>query len=230
MMRLFSIIILFCCTLGYSTGQVLILFPELYFDTEIDSSFYNRQWVGLFQNTKVSYFLHEIDIELIKAHHPMVDDENDKTGVQVFCNPNNPKIAFSNPENFNLGEVKHCQNYKTIIYPEDTTILKFDDKEYLFTATGKKEIYPSGEIDVSDYKLFITNDQGVVQKIDEAAFFDDHIFEIFWAGDLNGDNLLDLIIDVSYKYSFVEIVLFLSSTDNNNKVFHETGRHKKYYD
>jgi hypothetical protein len=56
----------------------------------------------------------------------------------------------------------------------------------------------------------------VLRAVDEQC--DSCSWELLWAGDLDGDNKLDLFLDVSPSYLFVENVLFLSSVARSGEM------------
>jgi hypothetical protein len=48
--------------------------------------------------------------------------------------------------------------------------------------------------------------------------FSDQHCELFWAGDLDGDGRLDLVMNLSGHYNVSETTLFLSSTRQQGKL------------
>ena len=67
---------------------------------------------------------------------------------------------------------------------------------------------------LSHYFLEIQALQGSVTKkqiLAGASGFDDTMFSLIWAGDIDGDGTLDLIMDLSTHYNSSNMTLFLSS-------------------
>ena len=72
-----------------------------------------------------------------------------------------------------------------------------------------------------DYKLLITgikNSTSVEQIFLEQEYFDDAMIQFIWAGDIDKDGFPDLYLDISYKYSFSNPALFLSSKAGDNEL------------
>ncbi len=49
-------------------------------------------------------------------------------------------------------------------------------------------------------------------------WLDDTHVKLLWAGDLDGDGSLDLLIDTAHKYSYSQPTLFLSSMATGNEL------------
>lgn len=57
------------------------------------------------------------------------------------------------------------------------------------------------------------------QIIAGAQGFNDREFNFIWAGDIDGDGLLDLIMDMSSHYNVMRYTLFLSSQAEKGEIF-----------
>ena len=211
-------------------GQVSILFPELYFGPDLQDVDHTQGWTGLFTDPQNQYYIQDIEVAFEKVAHPMIDEEGEYSGIRISTRPGIPHYIFSHPELFHPGKVKNCVIRESVILPGDTLVIRFLEHEYKFTAKGTMQTLSSGELLVSDYALYISTGKCRKQLIGESEFFDGNMFEILWAGDLNNDCELDLIMDLSHKYSFREIVLFLSSVENPSAIFEEVGRSRMYFD
>ena len=74
---------------------------------------------------------------------------------------------------------------------------------------------------VRDYKLLITgtkNGTSIGQTFLELEYFDDAMIQFIWAGDIDKDGFPDLYMNISYKYSFSNPALFLSSKAGDNEM------------
>ncbi len=205
--------------------DINLLFPKLYFDSEIDTALIEKNWFGLFK-TNDGYSIKNCSIDIIKQYHPMVDNEGEKTGLQVSSIPSDPLILISNLNNTFEQNMAFKELPVKEIYPGDTVTFTFLKTSYSFISTGVLD--ESGAVKET-YRIFLTS-AGKMQLIGKSDFFDDAIFNIFWKGDLDGDNQLDIIMDLSHKYSYGLFTLFLSSKAEKGKLLKMVTQHKVYYD
>ena len=205
--------------------EIDLLFPKLYFDGEIEKNLIERDWIGLFRTTD-GYFIKTCSIDISNQHHPMVDNDGEKTGLQVSSTPGNPIILISNLNDVLDQKIESIELTDKEIYPGDTLTFTFLNTSYSFIATGVLDEFGA----VKDtYKLLFTSTEKM-QVIGKSDFFDDALFSIFWMGDLDGDQQLDLIMDLSHKYSYGLFTLFLSSKAEQGELLKIISQHKVYYD
>ena len=65
--------------------------------------------------------------------------------------------------------------------------------------------------DLTDATVVLTDGDGSQVLYSTNGFVDDPLFEVKWAGDLDGDGLLDLVVLLTRKYSVHPYRLLLSS-------------------
>ena len=111
--------------------------------------------------------------------------------------------------------------------PDENITFEYSGVEYSIYADGENGEYGNLE----DYELFITRNEGstsTVHSITSHAFFDDTMVEILFIGDIDGDEVPDMIIEDSNKYSFSKPVLLLSRPSSEKEIFVRIGE-KEFY-
>lgn len=123
-----------------------------------------------------------------------------------------------------------------MLLPDRNLSFELSGKSYQFYAVGnymdENENYLPTEVQklkseeelkensIGFYQLSFSHKDGAIQLIatKEKIQSDGNTPRLLWAGDLNGDELPDLIIDIADWYESREIQLFLSDDKNNNQV------------
>ncbi|MFC0605097.1 hypothetical protein [Winogradskyella pulchriflava] len=142
-----------------------------------------------------------------------------------------------------LNSIKDSTNGRWInrkMYPGETIIfsvpnLENEEKNKYYWIYIKGEIIETENNEfpyfkeIKDYELRVasgkTNESIVKMDIDSwsAGGFEGGIY-LYWIGDLNGDNRLDMLVGTSYHYAGIELILYLSDkTDKELFVKHTVG-------
>lgn len=198
-----------------STLQVKILRTETFHNDEVEEDFKNKVWFGLFKKDN-SYTLSQTQVFIKSVNDPIVDEnEEDKTGWEVTTSIKDTCIILiekkpylSNREVWdievpaNLADNEDFEfNYKNIEY----TLFALEKK--------RKEKVDSEWIEVSDYSLYLRayeNGKETKTLLVAKKNIDEKFIEILFAGDIDGDGRLDLIIDTSNHYNVSTPTLYLS--------------------
>ena len=77
-------------------------------------------------------------------------------------------------------------------------------------------------------KLFDATEPGATRDPDLVLACDDPHFKIHWAGDLDRDGRLDMLVTFSHKYSYVPNQLLLSSAARSPDLVAEAGRYERF--
>ena len=205
-----------------STLQVKILRTEIFHNDEVEQNFDKKVWFGLFKKDNV-YTLSQTQVFIKSVNDPIVDEnEEDKTGWEVTTSIKDTCIVLiekkpylSNREVWNikvpanLGDNEDFEfNYKNIEYT-------------LFALVKKrKERVDSEWIEVSDYSLYLRayeNGKETKTLLVAKNNIDERFIEIVFAGDIDGDGRLDLIIDTSNHYNVSSPTLYLSKPASEEK-------------
>lgn len=82
--------------------------------------------------------------------------------------------------------------------------------------------------EVWNYKLYLTAEiKGQKRKslLVAQPNFDDQMINLIFAGDIDGDGILDLIIDTSRHYNVTSPTIYLSKPAGNEEVVKPIGGH-----
>jgi hypothetical protein len=159
-------------------------------------------------------------------------DENEKTGWSVQTVTKEPCILLFEESKFiQPKSVKQAILSQSQLFPGDTLKIKYLGNDYKLYATGiKKKNGDDAEwFEVMNYKLFLTTTiKGKNYKSLLAAQpnFDDNMITLIFAGDIDGDEILDLIIDTSRHYNVKNPTLYLSRPAKKGEIVKAVGSHK----
>ena len=191
------------------SDKISILSPITYF--ELDTTQYHKDWYCLTSDS-MRLNWQQTTLNFMPAHNEMTDAKGEKSAVNVSCKDHvhetNPLFLINGvkfPENH---IIKTFSNKRKVLLPGESILLG----DYIISASGK-----TVDNQISNYKLSISgkkNGKTIKQKFLEQDYFDEGMITFYWAGDLDNDGIPDLYLDTSYKYSFSEMSLFLSSTAN----------------
>lgn len=204
--------------------KVNILQLETFHNDEVDPNLEKKTWFGLFKN-KDNYTLSETKVSIKRANDPILDiNEDEKTGWEVSSSAKDTCVVLIEKlpylENRDIISVKLPES----IYPEDNFKFSFNGIEYVLSGIGEKK--GSDWIEVSNYKLYLTskvNRKQVTELLVAEKSFDDQMIKIIFAGDIDGDSKLDLIIDTSYHYNLSRPTIYLSKPAEKGKIIKPMG-------
>ena len=190
-----------------------------------------EKWFGLFKGSN-GFYVEQITITTKRIHDPIVDEnENAKTGwkVSTFKKDSN-YILIENLPFLSNRRVQHFPLKKCTIYPDDTLSFSFLGTDYkLFATGGKKKVQEDPEaFDVWNYKLYLTAKKlghPITQLLVAQPSFDDKMIDLIFVGDIDGDEILDLIIDTSSHYNMLSPTLYLSNPADKQKLVTPVGAH-----
>ncbi len=214
-----------------STLQTKILTTGTFHSDEVWKNADKENWVGLFQSER-SFYLAETRIKTIKVYDPIADEnENDKTGWNVSTiNRDRAIILIEALDFLNPHQVLQAALSKKQIFPGDTLRINYLGITYILFATGeKKKVQTEPEwFDVWNYKLYITATiKGKLHKslLVAKPNFDDQMITLIFAGDIDGDGFLDLIINTSRHYNVSSPTIYFSKPAKNGEVVNPMGVH-----
>lgn len=213
-----------------SQMTVKVLTTGLFHSDEVWPTATKERWFGLFRS-KGSFYVNETSLTVKRIHDVVVDEDDQETGWQVTTNNADTSIIL-------MGSVSLLTNRKVepvrlpqdIIYPGDTMAFNYKGMSYRLFATGnKKQDDKTGEVfEVTDYKLFIaTTKEGleVTQLLVAQPSFEDNMIDIIFAGDIDGDGILDMVIDIASHYNNTIPTLYLSKPAYNKRLLKPVGMH-----
>ncbi|MDR0227525.1 MAG: hypothetical protein LBI72_00420 [Flavobacteriaceae bacterium] len=197
---------------------------------EVSDEVTNKQWLGLLKNGKKMVVAKATPSTKI-VYDVVVDEEDGEyTGKEVFVeNGKAYQYFFTKGTGVKVGTVDVKEGLPAYVYPGDEVTFTFKGKEYTMFATGKKMkldisaadlanteegSLPMYAYQVRDYRLYIQVKEGTsvsTTLLYSCPFADDAMpGGILFAGDLNQDGKLDLILDTSFHYNMNRPTLYIS--------------------
>ncbi|WP_337967277.1 hypothetical protein [uncultured Flavobacterium sp.] len=211
-----------------SALPVKIIRLETFHSDEIQENYNKKVWFGLFKN-KDNYSLAETTVSFKRVNDPILDEtDEEKTGWEVSAQAKDSCLILIEKLPYfidgNISSVKIPES----IYPEESFKFSYKNVEYTLFATGKKkkEQQDSDWIVVSNYKLYlktVVNGKETTELLVAKKNFDDQMIKIIFAGDLDDDNKLDLIIDTASHYNVSSPTLYLSKPAEKGKAIKPVG-------
>lgn len=193
-----------------NTG-IFLLESGTYHSNEIHIELKNKKWYGLLEIGDDKFEIKKVNIEINLVHDPLTDNEDEKTGKEVIVQSEQESlILIGGYLNLKEGVISGKHWGGVIIKPRDTLMLQGD---YFVFATG---CFVGNNPDNEIY-----NYQIVVQKQDKKQVIADGMRfwgegpNLIWSGDIDGDNISDLIYNLSDHYNVRYLVLYLSSYAKN---------------
>lgn len=169
-------------------------------------------WLGLY-STPDGYTLIPAPITVKAVYDPFVDNTGEKTGKMVSVEgQTRPLFLIKGLEVPERGSIKTLSAEQTILSPGKSLGLGFDNKnESHLTVYGEGEVGPNGFTSLENYSLELSKGQ-LSQELLAYSSTEGAIPTLLWAGDLDGDNRLDLVINATPHYAVSSApMLFLSS-------------------
>lgn len=214
-----------------STFTTKVLTVGTFHGDEVWENASQLKWFGLF-NGQNGYYLKQTKIKTISVNDPVLDEnETEKTGWEVQAVNKDTCLILIEPlpffEDKSIQGVRLTKNY---IYPSDTVSFKYLGVDYkIFATGGKKKAQDDPEwFDVWNYKLYVTATiKGQTRKslLVAQPNFDDQMINLIFAGDIDGDGILDLIIDTSRHYNATSPTIYLSRPADSREVVKPIGGH-----
>ncbi|MYE88238.1 hypothetical protein F4X33_04500 [Candidatus Poribacteria bacterium] len=169
-------------------------------------------WLGLY-STPDGHALIPSRITVETVYDPFVDSAGEQTGKLVSVEEQTHPMFLIKGLNISEGEsIKTLSAEQTILSPGKSLNLKLDDEnESYVTAYGEGEVGPNGFTLLENYSLELSDGQ-LSQELLAYSSTNGAIPTLLWAGDLDGDNKLDLVINATPHYTISSApILFLSS-------------------
>ena len=174
-----------------------ILKPGTFHGSDIDHTD-GRDWYGLFK-TDSGYVLESVGVQTKSCHNPLVDELGDTTGMSVSVDHFlEPLILVQCRRKLQSGLVPTSFAERTSIEPGEPVFFG----EYCLAALG--EVTDEGFRHPSDllilnytlklYKLTEETRSQTLAEYERSAY--DGLPTLLWAGDLDRDGQLDLLLDI----------------------------------
>ncbi len=213
-----------------STFTTKVLTVGTFHSDEVWNDADKEKWFGLFQG-KTGFYLAETKLKTERINDVVVDAVDQKTGWKVqTVNKDTSIILIGRLSFLARHNVKRALLPKDRIFPGDTMRIKYLGIEYSLYATGGKRRLVDNPEDflVWNYKLYLTTTiKGQIQKslLVAQPNFDDQMINVIFAGDIDGDGILDLVIDTSRHYNATSPTIYLSRPAEKGEIVKPVGGH-----
>ncbi|MCZ6680381.1 MAG: hypothetical protein O7E52_24385 [Candidatus Poribacteria bacterium] len=171
-------------------------------------------WFGLYP-TQDGYELIPAPITVEAIYDPIVDGEGEMTGKKVsVVGTTEPLFLVKGLKTLKRGPVKTLLPGSAGLAPGKSANFTFDNRvRYHLAAFGEKD-NSSG---FKNYELELFQGESS-QIILSYRSTNDAVPYLLWAGDLDRDGQLDLLIDATNHYALSAPTLFLSSAAQDNRL------------
>lgn len=209
-----------------------MLVPGIFHEDEVWEGADRLKWFGLFHKGE-KYYLAETDIRTPRVNDVILDDsEDEKTGWSVeVLHPDTAILLVTGLDSLKDKSIEQVSLAKFSLIPGDTLAIHYLGLEYRLYAGGHKRKHstPDGEwYELWNYRLYLAaklNGKWVEDLLVAAPNFDDAMIIIQFAGDIDGDKRLDLLIDTSDHYNADCPTLYLSRPAEKGHIIKVVGMH-----
>ncbi|MBL0744387.1 hypothetical protein [Chryseolinea lacunae] len=195
-------------------SPVKILATGTFHANEVWKGVEKENWVAIFRRHN-HFFTQKTTVVAKRVHDEIMDADDENTGWSVSTVSPDTAILLVSGITLPEGKIMPLTLPGTEILPGDSITFRYQGNDYALFATGSDKGDPSDRYDIYNYKLYIAanrNGQIIVQHIVAIPNFDDHMVNVIFAGDLDGDNVPDFLIDTASKYNSEMPSLFLSNS------------------
>ena len=146
--------------------------------------------------------------------------------------PSTPRFLVRGVEQLQPGKVEAIIQDWEFLYPGQRAYFQSGGIYYVLGAAGEVIFYDSSEIGIIKYKLALTSNHLKIWQtlLDVDIGLEEASPRVIWAGDLDRDEKVDLFMDTSRKYSYVEYALFLSSAAKDEEIVGQVATWRAYID
>lgn len=208
---------------------IKILTTGMFHNDEIWSNAGSMKWVGLFKGPD-GYYLSNTKVTSVSVYDPVLDeDESIMTGWEVITPEKDTNILLIQALPYlTKRKIKAVKLSKTEIYPGEKVAFNYLGINYELSATGdkEKEQPDSDWYIVSNYKLYLSAKiDGEIRKtlLSSHKTFDDQMVTLIFAGDIDGDGIVDLILDNANHYNVMDPTLYFSRPAGKSQVVKRVG-------
>jgi hypothetical protein len=183
-------------------------------------------WLGLYQ-TDGGFELRKVSLNISMANDPVIDEQSDqKSGKLISVVPESKQkniilIKPQKPIALKEGRVDGTLfDAGTVIYPGQSRIVKLGQNYYSLVGAGEAVLEPGfSEPMIKNYSLnLFFKDVSQLIFSEKEKLGHDGRPQVIWAGDLDRDGKLDLLLNLTRHYNETRLVLMLSSAKKTGRL------------
>lgn len=165
----------------------------------------------------------KVPLKIAIVNDPVIDEGNKKTGKAVSATGVKPIFLVKDTQNVGPGTCVTVLNTETELWKKPAVKLKLGAKSYeveLKLKVGKKQS-PEDTYTPAHCTVFVKTGNSSDAILDRDCIADLQGLEaprILWAGDIDMDGQLDLLIDGTLESNVSKLMLFTSSTATKGKL------------
>lgn len=183
-----------------------------------------KEWLGLYHENG-RYILRPTSLQINTVEDPVADSHGVLSGREVVAADSNAVFLLTGLSN-HATEVDTAVFSRTTLAANKELTYTFKGKDYHIRSFGDSTQAPNGEYSYTHYgwkAVGTKKGKKVEQLLAEDEGFDDSIFVLLWAGDLDNDGIPDLLLDLSNHYNLARYTLFLSSKAERGKLYRKVA-------
>lgn len=190
--------------------EVRILRTGTFHGNEVDAKT-GEPWFGLIA-TEDGYRLVRTPITVTATHDPILDeDPQTRSGKDVQVDLDMVPIALVQGGDWSEGAVPSVDFEWSLETAAAPLPLAFGDKHYEVLATWEGQGKPFGPEPLTNFRLVLKSNGRTQDLVTPEWCCDEAFPHLLWAGDLDRDGALDLLVEASHHYNVSTYVLFLST-------------------
>jgi hypothetical protein len=184
---------------------IILIGPDIAdgFYDEVPSHLTGRtDWIALYE-TDAGWQLEETGVEFRQVGDP------DDPEFEIVTSRPNPVLLLAGIDDLTAGEVTALSRWRRSVTGElPMALFEFGARDYAVALSASDPSLCDAHITL----VLGDRSQSLHTPADNPFACDEPHFDVEWAGDLDGDGALDLVVTFSSKYSHHPRKLFLSST------------------
>jgi hypothetical protein len=192
-------------------SELHLLLPGTYHGEDIFQDASRKKWFGVYQE-KGQAAIRRTELSFIPVFDPILDDEGGQSALNIRAVSDSIGLLFLIAD---MGDDASIAETKLTTWDRTKPAWPVELKPgtvFRMDATYQLRTFAEGN-GMENYRVewVVAQGKSENQVLAAADFMDDALMHVHWVGDLNGDGMPDLLLNTSHKYSYSQLVLFLSS-------------------
>lgn len=199
---------------------------EIFHGNEVADVISDQSWFAVVRQGE-GYRIKIATALVMPAADPVIDKASAKTGAKITMIPKFSDTAFyirglvlkegAMIDAVRIEGAKKIEERGYELAGGTSVTLRSTLPEITLTATG----------DTSSNYALVLHSGTTTQTLLSFDYLDDRQPSLLWAGDLNHDGHVDLLIDATYHYNMTHPVLFLSALDEDGSLHYERAAERE---